>query len=294
MTDSQGISADNQAAAATLDQPATGDPVTTSTATPSTEEQPVIENPAGLLNAFDRLKLENAGLKDQYGQVTSKLEAIESTLGKLDANTAQQIKAQLEETERVKAEQERFRASLVEEKTAELEAKFLPQISRLEQSNVSLSQTLESFQRNDALARSFSRHNGENFPEFAALLSVAGLTPEFTEVADPLSPTGERKEVKRFTKPDGSAITDEQGKELEISEIYKKSNQGGFGASLRATFRDYNQASGDGFYQGSVGSSDIKNPWSEKHFNLTTQGKILRESPALARQMASQAGKTIA
>src|SRR5690606_36019732 len=34
----------------------------------------------------------------------------------------------------------------------------------------------------------------------------------------------------------------------------------------------------------------IKNPWSKEHFNLTEQGRIIRENPELAAQLKSQAG----
>ena len=34
-----------------------------------------------------------------------------------------------------------------------------------------------------------------------------------------------------------------------------------------------------------------KNPWSKEHFNLTEQGKILRENPELARQLQAAAKK---
>ena len=34
----------------------------------------------------------------------------------------------------------------------------------------------------------------------------------------------------------------------------------------------------------------IKNPWSKEHFNLTEQGRILRENPELAAQLKSLAG----
>ena len=33
----------------------------------------------------------------------------------------------------------------------------------------------------------------------------------------------------------------------------------------------------------------IKNPWSKEHFNLTEQGRILRENPELAKQLQAQA-----
>jgi predicted RNase H-like nuclease (RuvC/YqgF family) len=34
----------------------------------------------------------------------------------------------------------------------------------------------------------------------------------------------------------------------------------------------------------------IKNPWSKEYFNLTEQGRILRENPELAEQLKAQAG----
>lgn len=35
---------------------------------------------------------------------------------------------------------------------------------------------------------------------------------------------------------------------------------------------------------------DIKNPWSKEHFNLTEQGRIMRENPALAARLKAEAG----
>jgi hypothetical protein len=35
----------------------------------------------------------------------------------------------------------------------------------------------------------------------------------------------------------------------------------------------------------SASSSGVKNPWSKEHFNLTEQGKLLRENPELATQL---------
>lgn len=37
----------------------------------------------------------------------------------------------------------------------------------------------------------------------------------------------------------------------------------------------------------------LKNPWSKEHFNLTEQGKLIRENPVQARELAETAGITI-
>ena len=40
------------------------------------------------------------------------------------------------------------------------------------------------------------------------------------------------------------------------------------------------------------GSGDtVKNPWSKEHFNLTEQGRLLRENPELAKQLMASANK---
>ncbi len=36
-------------------------------------------------------------------------------------------------------------------------------------------------------------------------------------------------------------------------------------------------------------NKDTKNPWSKQHFNLTEQGRILRENPELAKKLKAQA-----
>ena len=48
-----------------------------------------------------------------------------------------------------------------------------------------------------------------------------------------------------------------------------------------------NSGSGSG---GSSGEGGFKNPWMKDHWNMTEQGKIFKESPERARQLAEQAG----
>jgi hypothetical protein len=60
-------------------------------------------------------------------------------------------------------------------------------------------------------------------------------------------------------------------------------------AEVEATFKNH---SGDpGGSAGTGGSSE--NPWSKEHYNLTEQGKLFREDPERARQMAAQHGYKI-
>lgn len=258
----------------------------------SSSDSTTIEKPQELLNAFERQKQENRDLKETLKGLTDKLSAIEGTLGSIDESTAKQIQKQIEEAERTKREAEEFRQKLISQTEAELEARYKPQVSKLEQTNVILSNSLEALFKQQALQESFARNNGIDFPSFAAL--VAGtLKPVYVDYDDPTSPTGKRVKVMRFTNMDETPITDENGRELSLGEIYKAANTGKWGAPLKATFSEFNQAQGDGFYQGGVGS-DIINPWSDKHLNVTQQGVIYKQNPQLARQMAAQAGKKLA
>lgn len=49
-------------------------------------------------------------------------------------------------------------------------------------------------------------------------------------------------------------------------------------------------AGGGGFNPPGAGSAE-KNPWAKETFNLTEQGKIFKENPALAQQLMNAAGK---
>lgn len=44
-------------------------------------------------------------------------------------------------------------------------------------------------------------------------------------------------------------------------------------------------------YNKDKSASGVKNPWSKEHFNLTEQGRIMRENPELAKQLMASAKK---
>ena len=251
----------------------------------------VIENPKNFLSAHERVKAENKDLKAALSELQGKLGVIEASLGTLDATTAIQIQQKIQESERLKAEQETFRRTLIAETESTLKSQYEPQIKTLEQSNIALTNTMASILEQQALSAAFSRNNGSDFQAFAALMS-SRLKAEFFDVQDPASPTGMRKELRRFTRIDGSTLTDAQGVELSVQQVFRAANAGDYGSPMKATFNEFNQSTGDGFYQGSTGS-DIQNPWSKAHWNLTAQGKIAKQNLSLARQMAAQAGKSL-
>lgn len=56
--------------------------------------------------------------------------------------------------------------------------------------------------------------------------------------------------------------------------------------NLKETYKDlFVPASGGGGANPAGAGNTVKNPWSKEHFNLTEQGRILKENPELARQL---------
>lgn len=84
-------------------------------------------------------------------------------------------------------------------------------------------------------------------------------------------------------KLDGDAVKglDVQIKTLQEAEDSKfLFNTGG------TTFKGAGPGEGSG---GSGGAGGTKNPWAKEHFNLTEQGKLLRDNPELAAQLKNSA-----
>lgn len=74
---------------------------------------------------------------------------------------------------------------------------------------------------------------------------------------------------------------DDQVKALRESKAFLFVEKDGTGAKFRGAKPP------EGSDKGS--SSGQKNPWSKEHFNLTEQGRILRENPELAKQLQAAA-----
>ena len=245
-----------------------------------------------MVNAHERVKAENVELKATLEALQKKVGVIESVFGQLDANQAEQIKQQIAEAERLKSEKEQTEQRLITSTIAKQEEIFKPQIMQLEQSNLAQAQTIQSFLEDQALSQVFSTNNGSDFYAFKSLFPQYWKA-EFVDIEDRFAPGGIRKQVKRFVKVDGTPVTDESGVELSINQLFQQANKGVYGNPLKASFNEFNAASGDGFYQGATGESGIKNPFTEQHWNVTAQGNLLRQNRALAQQMAAQAGKKI-
>ncbi len=85
---------------------------------------------------------------------------------------------------------------------------------------------------------------------------------------------------------DGTAIFGKDGKPLTIEEWV-----GQLPASAPHLFEPTSGSGARG--AGSGGGGARKNPWSKEHFNLTEQGKLVRENLPEAKRLAAEAGKSI-
>lgn len=97
------------------------------------------------------------------------------------------------------------------------------------------------------------------------LLNEAQMPLEFKEFVVGVDEQQTREKVSTFKKLWTDAL------ERAVQERFKEKG------------RDPYDTSGSG--------DTVKNPWSKEHFNLTEQGRILRENPELAKQLMAAAGK---
>jgi len=80
---------------------------------------------------------------------------------------------------------------------------------------------------------------------------------------------------------------DKDGNPIGIDDVLKPLRE-----SLPHLFKTENKPNGYNPAGGS-GSGGIVNPWKKESFNMTEQGKILKNDPVQAKQLASAAGITL-
>lgn len=80
---------------------------------------------------------------------------------------------------------------------------------------------------------------------------------------------------------------DKDGNPIGIDDVLKPLRE-----SLPHLFKTESKSNGYNPAGGS-GSGDIVNPWKKESFNMTEQGRILKNDPVQAKQLASAAGVTL-
>lgn len=79
---------------------------------------------------------------------------------------------------------------------------------------------------------------------------------------------------------------DEEQTREKVSTLKKLWN-----AQLEKAVQERFKEKGRDPYDTSGSGDTVKNPWSKEHFNLTEQGRLLRENPELAKQLMANANK---
>lgn len=81
------------------------------------------------------------------------------------------------------------------------------------------------------------------------------------------------------------------GADVEKTDERIKAFQGQWQKAIKTAVDAKFKENGDDPNKKKGGSGDVKNPWSQEHFNLTKQAEILKSDPELAKQLKAQAGQ---
>lgn len=160
-------------------------------------------------------------------------------------------------TEAIKKREEKLRAEMQEQIEKERkEAEELAKLSEKEKADRLFAQQREEFEKQKL--------------EF----EKAKLELEATKILD------ERKIPARFVK---YVVADTAENTMANIESFEKEWKEAIQAEIELRLKGKTPQKGD--------STGIYNPWSKETFNLTEQGKIMQDNPALAQQLRATARK---
>lgn len=101
--------------------------------------------------------------------------------------------------------------------------------------------------------------------------------------------TEEGRKIIKLVDSTGSAKYNSKGDPMSVKDRIAEMKQDEAFAML---FEGGIQGAGSGTKNGSGGR--LKNPWKAETFNLTEQGKLVKDNPDLAKRLAAEAGVTLA
>lgn len=136
---------------------------------------------------------------------------------------------------------------------------------------------------NEALQKTINDHENT----IAQLKKDAENTKKYHTLSDELRTMGVADPDYIIYKAGGveKFTFDKEGKPEKLDDVVKPYKENAAMAHLfSASKQDYNPAGG---------GNPVKNPFAKDTYNLTEQGKLLREDPAAAKAMAEAAGVTI-
>ncbi|MFS0878015.1 DUF4355 domain-containing protein [Solibacillus isronensis] len=198
---------------------------------------------------------------EQQGQKSQEMQI--ETLLQSDAVKAA-IAAQIQAASQAEADRVRTEyAKKLKAKDAELEAERIAKMTGEERAKAELEQERKALEDERA--------------ELHRIKIESAATTALAETKLPL-------ELKQFVV--GENEQDVKNRANALASFLKKEIQAGIDQGLEAEFAKHGYKPGGSQQQ----SSAEKNPWSKEQFNLTEQGRLYRENPEKARQMAAQYG----
>lgn len=154
---------------------------------------------------------------------------------------------------------------------------------KLREANTTIETLKKDNQDNEELQKQVTQYR-----EKAAMLETAAVnTRKEYALKEKLSSAGVVDADYLIYKQGGldKFTFDKEGRPVGIEDIIKPLKETSPHLFKAAPGVDYKPAGG--------GNPPAANPWMKDSFNLTEQGRVFRENPEMARQLASAAGATI-
>lgn len=154
---------------------------------------------------------------------------------------------------------------------------------KLREANTTIETLKKDNQDNEELQKQVTQYR-----EKAAMLETAAVnTRKEYALKEKLSSAGVVDADYLIYKQGGldKFTFDKEGRPVGIEDIIKPLKETSPHLFKAAPGADYKPAGG--------GNPPAANPWMKGSFNLTEQGRVFRENPEMARQLASAAGATI-
>jgi hypothetical protein len=223
------------------------------------------------------------GLRQESAKYRTKLKELEEKLGELDRidlEEYERLKKEKEEAERKRLEAagefDKIKEQLQNSHQKEL-IKRDTEIAQLESGIAQLEAALDRSTLDNAIALELAKVKSYN-PKLIAMQLASETKIERSE-------DGHR--IIRLVNEDGSTHVNGKGEAMSLRERLAEMKQDEAFAILfeGAIVGAGSRTSGNG--------GKLKNPWLRDSFNLTEQGRLVRESPELARKYAAEAGVTL-
>lgn len=156
-------------------------------------------------------------------------------------------------------------------------------VKELETANTTISDLKKDSEGSEGLQKKITDYENE----IKGLKDAAANTQKEYALKDKLKESGVTDVDYIIYKQGGldKFIFDKEGKPVGVDDVLKPLKE--------ASPHLFKVDNGGGYKPAGGGNPSAKNPFAKESFNLTEQGKLLRDDPTRARELAASAGVTI-